>query len=167
MPEDETEFVEAQRFLARWLRDRLDDVRDVAKDADVDLSGHHLGLGLWGVDHAEGMVELWALSHRSLQERIAVDRRPMHFSSRWIAVAAVIAGAPVEQDPAVYTSRWRFVRGIPVIVADTAARSVVGALTLTSTVPAERNPLSRQKAPPELLASIDALLVDAAGETFE
>jgi hypothetical protein len=167
LPDDDDGFMEAQGFLSRWLRERVEDVRAVALDAGVDLAAHQLGLGLWGVDHAAGVVEQWAVAHRELRDRHAVDRRPMRFDSRWIAVAAVIAGAPVEQDPAVYTSRWRLVRGVPVTVAPATARSVAGALTLTSTVPLAHNPLSRLKAPPGLLREIDALLVEAAAELFE
>jgi hypothetical protein len=167
MPDDRHAFLETQRFLSSLLRESLLDVRQVAADDAVDLSAHQLGLGLWGVDHRTGSVELWAVTHRILQEREAVERRPMHFDSRWIAVAAVIGGAPVEQDPAVYTSRWRFVRGIPVTVAPNRARSVAGALTLTSTVPLAENALSRHRAPAGLLRIIDRLLVEAAVGLFE
>jgi SIR2-like domain len=167
LPDDHDAFLHAQSFLSEWLRDRLVDVRAVAGEEGVDLGGHRLGLGLWGVDHDSGVVEQWALSHRELRERDAVERRPMHFDSRWIAVAAVINGASVEQDPAVYTSRWRLVRGIPVTVSPTTARSVAGALTLTSTIPLAENPLSRRNALPGLLHQIDAMLVEAAAELFQ
>jgi hypothetical protein len=167
LPDDDEGFLAAQAFLSQWLRERLDDVRAVAAAANVDLSDHQLGLGLWGVDHAAGIIEQWALSHRELRERAAVDRRPLRFDSPWIAVAAAISGAPVEEDPAVYTSRWRLVRGIPVTVAPATARSVAGVLTLTSTVPLAGNPLSRRNAPPGLLREIDALLTGAAAELFD
>jgi hypothetical protein len=166
LPDEDAAFAAAQDFLVELLSDLLDDVRAVAIEGGVDLTGHQLGLGLWGVDHAEGVVELWAVSNRALRDRTAIDRRPMHFDSRWIAVAAVIAGAPVEQDPAVYTSRWRFVRGIPLTVEPTAARSVAGALTLTSTVTMAVNPLARRNAPPGLLHGIDTLLAEGAAELF-
>ena len=88
-------------------------------------------------------------------------------ASPWIAVAAAINGAPVEQDPAVYTSRWRLVRGLPVAVAATTTRSVAGVLTLTSTVPLAHNPLARRNAPAGLLAEMDDMLVDAAAALFQ
>ena len=167
LPDDDKEFVAAQGFLAEWLRERLDDVRAVAGDGGVDLTEHQLGLGLWAVDHGAGIVEQWALAHRELRDRAAVDRRPMHWARRWIAVAAAVAGTPVEQDPAVYTSRWRFVRGVPVVAGAAAARSIAGVLTLTSTVALAENPLSRRAAPPGLLRDIDAVLADAAALLFE
>jgi hypothetical protein len=46
----------------------------------------------------------------------------------------MIRGFPVEQDPAVYTTRWRFIRGIPLVVRS-PGRSLVGSLTLTSATP--------------------------------
>jgi hypothetical protein len=167
LPDDGEAFLKAQGFLSHWLRERIDDVRAVASDADVDLTQHQLGLGLWGVDHDDGVVEQWALSHRELREHDAVQRLPMHYESRWIAVAAAINGSAVEQDPAVYTSRWRLVRGIPVIVAADTARSVSGVLTLTSTVPFTENPLARRNAPAGLLNQIDEMLIDAAAALFQ
>jgi hypothetical protein len=167
LPDDHDAFLQAQAFLSGWLRERLDDVRAVAGDGGADLSAHQLGLGLWGVDHDAGVVEQWALSHRELREPDAALRLPMRYDSRWIAVAAAINGAPVEQDPAVYTSRWRLVRGIPVIVAATTTRSVAGALTLTSTVPLAKNPLARRNAPAGLLNQIDEMLIEAAAALFQ
>jgi hypothetical protein len=167
LPDADDGFARAQDFLVALLNKLLDEVRRVARAASVDLTDQQLGLGLWGVDHGQGIVELWALSNSALRDRTAIDRRPMHFDSRWIAVAAVIGGASVEEDPAVYTSRWRFVRGIPLVVEPTAARSVAGALTLTSTTAMADNPLARRNAPPGLLRNIDTLLVDGAAELFQ
>lgn len=167
LPDAHDDFLKAQEFLAGWLGERLDDVRAVASDAGADLTDQQLGLGLWGIDHGAGVVEQWALSHRALREHAAVQRLPMHYDSPWIAVAAAISGAAVEQDPAVYTSRWRLVRGIPVVVAATTTRSVAGVLTLTSTVPLAENPLARRNAPPGLLHQVDEMLAEAAAALFQ
>lgn len=61
----------------------------------------------------------------------------------------------------VYASRWRFVRGIPLIVGDDTERSVVGALTLTSTTPLEAFPLAKKNAPAGILDEIDSALAEA------
>jgi hypothetical protein len=77
----------------------------------------------------------------------------------------MIQGVAVEQDPAVYTTRWRFIRGIPLVVR-APGRSLVGALTLTSATPLEDCLLSVQRAPLGLLIAIDQVLGEAAEEFF-
>ena len=68
----------------------------------------------------------------------------MHVDSRWVGVLAILQGVAVEQDPAVYTTRWRFIRGIPIIVRD-PGRCLVGSLTLTSATPLGDSSLVRVK----------------------
>ena len=89
----------------------------------------------------------------------------MHVDSRWVGVLAILQGVAVEQDPAVYTTRWRFIRGIPILVHD-PERCLVGSLTLTSATPLGESALSSAKAPPELLEAIDRALSDAAVRFF-
>jgi hypothetical protein len=83
-----------------------------------------------------------------------------------VAATAIANGVSVEQDPRVYASRWRFVRGIPIVVEPERERSIVGAITLTSTTPLEEFPLAQALAPPGLLSEIDAFLSGRAGGFF-
>jgi SIR2-like protein len=167
-PSDPRKFVEAQGEAAAWLRGRLAELRTICAVAtpSVDLSGHHLGLGLWAVDHEHGHVINWASSDRAYQENNALVAVPLNVPSRWVAVAAVANGVSVEEDPMVYASRWRFIRAIPVVVEAHGERSTVGALTLTSTTPLQSFPLAKARAPDGLLSAIDAFLVNEAGEFF-
>jgi hypothetical protein len=165
-PAEEAAFVEAQADVTGWLESRVEDVRQIARGAGVDLSDHDIGLGLWGVDHSRGLAILWATSERALLDARGIEERPIHVASRWVGVEAVTRGIPVEQDPAVYTTRWRFIRGIPVVVDPTGERSVVGAMTLTSSVPLSECALSVAKAPPGLLKEVDRFLADSASEFF-
>jgi len=80
-------------------------------------------------------------------------------------VIAMINGVPVEQDPAVYTTRWRFIRGIPLVVRSNG-RSPVGSLTLTSATSLDKCPLSIGTAPREALTAIDQILGEAAEGFF-
>ncbi len=164
-PPDAESFVDAQNDLSVWLRDQVAAVKMIAADLDVDLSSEELGLGFWIANHAEGVAELWGTSEQVWLDRNAVERRPIHAESRWVGVAALVRGVPVEQDPAVYTTRWRFIRGIPVVVED-PDRSLMGALTLTSATPLGTCPLSVAHAPRELLLAIDDFLGSAAAEFF-
>jgi hypothetical protein len=54
-----------------------------------------------------------------------------------VAVEAITQGSVVEWDPQTYASRWRSVRGIPLVWTGPGQgeRILVGAVTLTSTQP--------------------------------
>ena len=167
-PSNPSDFREAQREISSWLQGRLFDIEAIceAERPIVDLSGHHLGLGLWAVDHERGEVVNWASSDRAYQEPNAAPANPLHVRSRWVAATAISNGVSVEQDPMVYASRWRFVRAIPIVVEPEGERSVVGAITLTATTPLGEFPLAQALAPPGLLSEIDAFLSDRAGGFF-
>ena len=165
MPSGSDEFIAAQKELSGWLLEQVDVVRDLAGDLGVSLAAEEdLGLGLWVADHARGVAELWGTSEQIWLDRRAIEARPLHVGSRWVGVLAMIQGVAVEQDPAVYTTRWRFIRGIPLVVR--APRSLVGSLTLTSATPLEECLLSARRAPRDLLVAIDQVLGEAAEEFF-
>lgn len=108
----------------------------------------------------------WVSADRDFQNPIAIIRHPLHVNSRWVAAAAIANGVSVEQDPMVYASRWRFVRGIPITVDADGQRSVVGALTLASTTPLKDFPLAKAKAPPGLLRAVDEFLTTEVAQFF-
>ncbi len=167
-PAEPVAFVESQTEASRWLHRRLQDVVAICSAADppIDLSAHHLGLGLWAVDHDTGRIMNWVSADRAYQEPEAVVSNPLYVGSRWVAAAAIANGVSVEEDPKVYASRWRFVRAIPVIVEPDGERSIVGAVTLTSMTPLEAFPLASDQAPPGLLNAIDSFLSRHVGELF-
>jgi|SRR5215203_189022 len=165
LPKEADAFIEAQEDLSQWLIDRVEEVRALATVLEVDLSSEDMGLGLWVADHAQGKAELWGTSEQVWLDRNAIEERPIHVGTRWVGVRAIIQGVAVEDDPAVYTTRWRFIRGIPIVVQD-PDRTTVGALTLTSSTPLDRCPLSIAKAPSEFLLAIDKMLSRSASEFF-
>jgi hypothetical protein len=165
LPKEVKAFVEAQEDLSQWLMDRVEEVRSLAATLGVDLSSEDMGLGLWVADHARGIAELWGTSEQVWLDRNAIEERPIHVGTRWVGVRAIIQGVAVEDDPAVYTTRWRFIRGIPIVVED-PDRTTVGALTLTSSTPLDRCPLSIGRAPSEFLLAIDKMLSRSASEFF-
>lgn len=165
MPASQAGFIEAQEELSSWLETGVEEVRSIAKRLRVALGEEDVGLGLWVADHGAGVAELWGTSEQAWRDRRAIEARPMHVDSRWVGVLAVLRGIAVEQDPAVYTTRWRFIRGIPILIRD-PERCLVGSLTLTSATPLGESALSANKAPPEFLGAIDRALSDAAAEFF-
>jgi hypothetical protein len=71
----------------------------------------------------------------------------------------------VESHPEVYATRWRYVRGLPLVADDgQAGRVAVGAVTLASTARFAESAL--QRLPPEALSDVDALLVDQTVRVF-
>jgi hypothetical protein len=167
-PSSTSRFARHQTAASTWLRSLLAGVHRICTLADppIDLSEHRLGLALWAVDHEHGQIVNLASSDRAYQEPEALVPIPLHVHSRWVAAAAVASGVAVEQDPKVYASRWRFIRAIPVVVEADGERSVVGALTLTSTTALHDFPLAKHLAPPGLLSGIDELLTKSAGALF-
>jgi hypothetical protein len=148
-----TEFRTRQDALSDLLSALLDIVRSVARSAGVDLADEHLGLALWGVDHQRREVSLWANSDRLYRSAEDVVALPFEWASRWTAVEATTQCNTVEIDPRVYASRWRFIRGVPLIWDGDTERIVVGAATLTSTTPADESRLAG-------LAGADKLEID-------
>jgi hypothetical protein len=166
MPTKPDAFVERQEDLSAWLLGQVGEVRRIAEELDAPLDGEgDLGLGLWVADHAGGVAELWGTSEQVWLDSRAIEQRPIHVDSRWVGVLAMIQGIAVEQDPAVYTTRWRFIRGIPLFV-QAPDRSPVGSLTLTSATALDKCLLSIGKAPRDLLPPIDRALREAAEEFF-
>jgi hypothetical protein len=166
VPRAAERFRGAQRDLADWLVTLVGEVRGIAREAGVVLPPRSLGLGLWGADHANGIAELWATSERALLGPEGLESRPMHRATRWVGVETILRGTPVEQDLGWSQSRWRFVRGVPLIADPDGRRTVAGAMTLTCTMPADTCPLSEERAPAHLLPALDRLLVRGAAGIF-
>lgn len=117
-PIEEGEFQSRQDTWSGLLVRLLDGVRQVAEiAAGVDLSNETLGLGLWVVNHAEGTVACWVTADRRLNSTNAFIDNPLEYDSRWVAVQAITRGVVVQDDPNVFASRWRLVRGIPIVVS--------------------------------------------------
>ncbi len=159
-------FRRAQDTMSPFLGRLLDRVRRIAGAAGVDLSSEELGLGLWAADHARGTLTCWVTADRRFNDTRSLVPQPLAYASPWVAVQAVTRGVVVQQDPNVFASRWRLIRGIPLVVeeADGASRSIVGALTLTSMTPEKQSQLAA--APRGLLRVVDAALSEPATTFF-
>jgi SIR2-like domain len=167
VPRSPARFRRQQERWSRFLNDLLGDIRALAAAEGTDLSKERLGLGVWGADHRSGTATLWATSDRRLNGRGTLVSRPFEFQSRWIGVEAITRGVQVERDPAVFTSRWRLVRGIPIVVpADGSdGRVIVGAITLTSESTAATSRL--KQLPNGVLRGIDRFLASVAARLFQ
>lgn len=158
-------FPAAQRTASSWLQDVVHGVRTIVTAAGGDLTGEQLAIGLWVADHPHGEVLGAATSDRAMTDRGSLQPIPMAYVSSWTAVEAITRGVVVESHPDVYATRWRYVRGLPLVADDgQAGRIAVGAVTLTSTAPANDSALSRL--PADAQRDIDRLLVDQTVRVF-
>ncbi len=159
-------FRDQQRRASMFLTNLLRDVREIADAGGVNLDLEDLGLGLWVADHAHRTLSCWVTADRRLNDRSALVDNPFEYDSPWIAIEAVTRGVVVQQDPDVFASRWRLVRGIPIVLKaeDGSGRVVVGAMTLTSRTPHDQSALTA--APRGLLGAIDDLLARPVEQLF-
>jgi hypothetical protein len=165
-PESFARFRQQQDRASELLATLLSDIRNVAAAAGVDLTVEDLGLGLWVADHESATLSCWVTADRRLNGSHALVNNRLEYNSPWIAVEAVTRGVVVQQDPDVFASRWRLVRGVPIVVQedDGAGRVVVGAMTLTSRTPHDESALTAS--PRGLLGALDDLLSGPIAQLF-
>jgi hypothetical protein len=162
VPEGPRRFPERQREVTRLLQILLDGVTATAARDGVDLEDETLGLALWGCDHENAELSLWAAADRMWAHPSSIVPVPLAYASDWVAVEAVTRGGAVIKDADVYATRWRYVRGVPIVWSrrDGEERLVVGSLTLTSTTPRAESRL--EEISPPAMRVIDQLLQTAA-----
>jgi hypothetical protein len=130
-----------QRKIREILSGSLSGVRAALDSVKVDTVDAVLGLGLWGLDYERREVTLWGSSDRIQVDSSTISGVPLAWDSKWVAVEAITQGSVVEWDPDTYASRWRSVRGIPLVWTkpDQRERIIVGAVTLTTTRPSGKS----------------------------
>lgn len=152
-----------QRKVREILVASLSGVRAALASVGADPTDEALGLGLWGLDYEQRNVTLWASSDRIHVDPSTIVGVPLSWGSEWVAVEAITQGSVVEWDPEIYASRWRSVRGIPLVWTrpDQRERILVGAATLTSTRPIGSSILDQaEQLAPGIRKTIDVALHD-------
>ncbi len=153
---------ERQRAVREILAGSLAGVRAAIGQFGIDPGGTALGLGLWGIDYERREMALWGSSDRIHVDLSTITPVPFAWASEWVAVEAITQGSVVEWDPRTYASRWRTVRGIPLVWTGSGReRIVVGAATLTADEPAGASIFDRaEEAAPGIRRTIDIALHD-------
>ena len=151
-----------QRVVREILAGSLAGVRTAIAQFGIDADAPTLGLGLWGIDYERREMALWGSSDRIHVDPSTISAVPFEWASEWAAVEAVTQGSVVEWDPRTYASRWRTVRGIPLVWTGSGAeRIIVGAATLTAEEPAGESIFDRaEAAAPGIRKTIDIELHD-------
>jgi hypothetical protein len=122
--------------LSAWLRTTLYDLLRTAMGGADPPADERLALALWLASEDGATITGWAHSDRAHQDPLTVDAVPISGDSEWVAVRTVCQGVQVQRDRASAISRWRFVRGLPLVLVE-PTRMPLGCLTLASTKPGE------------------------------
>lgn len=152
-----------QRKVRAILSASLSGVHAALESVGAHPGQEALGLGLWGIDYEQRTVTLWGSSDRIHVDASTITGIPLAWGSEWVAVEAITQGSVVEWDPQTYASRWRSVRGIPLVWTglEQRERILVGAVTLTSTQPHGSSIFdSAEDNAPGIRKTIDAALHD-------
>ena len=99
-----------------------------------------------------------------MTDRLHIDRRtvepvPIDEYARWVAVRSFCAGTSLAESRAVYASRWKFIRGTPLVLnSGEHGRIPVGRLTTASLSPRAETELDSMRG--EVLAAFNEALTD-------
>jgi hypothetical protein len=151
------QFAVRQVALSGWLRRTLHALLEVALGGQSPPAGEKLALGLWLLSQDGRQITGWAHSDRAHQEPATVSPVKIEASSEWVATRTVCRGGRVELDRENYASRWRFVRGLPLIL-DSPSRLLVGCITIASSKPQSESVLG-QRMPEDRRAGLHEALV--------
>ncbi len=163
---DTADFAATQQIASQSCAELAGVVADRLRVEGIYDRREDLGVGLWGVDHAAGTVTLWAASDRAFTSPDALIHNRLAYRSKLVGVQAVAQGTVLDQDLEEGARRWRLVRGMPLVKTDPdgACRSIVGALTITSTRPAAD--ASLPKLPPDAWEALRDELEQIVVEAF-
>lgn len=141
---DESAFVRAQHALNAQLRAVLAAAVAAAEAVEGNTWNETLAMTLWLSDAAgEHLI------NRATTDRVHVDRRtidPIRIDehARWVAVRSYCRGLTLAESRDTYASRWRFVRGLPLLIeGDEHGRIPAGCLTVSSMLPKDQTMLNR------------------------
>jgi hypothetical protein len=129
---DQRLFAQRQVLLSEWLRGLLYTLLRTALDGGDPPADEKLAIALWLVSRDGTQLTGWAHSDRAHQDPATVMPLPITSDSDWVAIRTVCQGARFERDRDIYASRWRLVRGLPLVI-DQPSRLPIGCLTISST----------------------------------
>lgn len=140
---DDDAFLRGQHAFRDLLRHSLDAAVEAVRELTGERVDETLACTLWLVDAAGEHLTSWVTTDRLHVERATIEPVRIHEHSRWVAVRAFCRGTPLAEPRNIYASRWRFIRGTPLVLATRRhGRLPVGCLTTASMLGHERSLLS-------------------------
>jgi hypothetical protein len=138
MPGTQGAFAAAQDLLHDALRIALDVAVETAGDLGYPFGDEVLAATLFLVDETGDTLTNWATTDRVHRDPATIDPIPIDEHSRWVAVRAFCRGAALGEPRSIYASRWKYIRGLPLMTADDLP---VGVLTVASMRPKDQTML--------------------------
>ncbi len=157
---DDARFIESQREINRLLASALERaVSEAQRLMDGAPWTETLQLALWLVDQSGTKLTNWVMTDRLHLQRQTIEPVAIDEYARWVAVRSYCLGTPLAESRNVYASRWRFIRGTPLILrSEHHERIPVGCLTTASLATREDTQLDRMSG--EVLAAFNDALSD-------
>lgn len=127
---DDQAFVLGQQLLGAQLRSALSKAVAVASELEDRKWVEKLALTMWLIDE-----DASHLINRVTTDRLHLDQgtiEPVKIDehARWVAVRSYCRGLPLAEARDIYASRWRFIRGTPLVIdTERHGRIPVGCLT--------------------------------------
>lgn len=130
---DDEAFVRGQEILGRQLRSALAGAVAASEELEGRRWDEKLALTLWLIDANATHLVNRVTTDRLHLDQGTIDPVAIDEHARWLAVRSFCRGLPLAEARDVYASRWRFIRGTPLVVdTDHHGRIPVGCLTTAS-----------------------------------
>ena len=113
---DDQTFVRGQELLVAQLRSALQTAVATAEQLEGRPWSEKLALTMWLID-----ADATHLINRVTTDRLHLDQgtiEPVEINehARWVAVRSYCRGLPLAEARDIYASRWRFIRGTPLVI---------------------------------------------------
>lgn len=130
---DDRAFVRGQALLGEQLRSALSGAMAAAQELEGRTWDEKLVLTLWLIDPNATHLVNRVTTDRLHLDQDTVEPVDINEHARWVAVRSYCRGLPLAETRDIYASRWRFIRGTPLVVdTDSHGRIPVGCLTTAS-----------------------------------
>jgi hypothetical protein len=130
---DDNRFRESQRVVNGLLRSALNQAVAGAERLSGETWVETLQLALWLVDPNGEKLTNWVMTDRLHLDRETIEPVDVDEYSSWVAVRSFCAGTPLAETHDIYASRWKFIRGTPLVLeTERHGRIPVGCLTTAS-----------------------------------
>jgi SIR2-like domain len=158
--DNESRFFESQRAVNELLVDALSRAVSEAQKLMGGPDWHEtLQLALWMVDETGGTLTNWVMTDRLHIQRETIEPIAIDEYSNWVAVRSYCRGTSLADARDVYASRWKFVRGTPLVVHhERYGRIPVGCLTTASL--SSRTETQLDQMPSEVLTAFNDALCE-------
>lgn len=156
---DDARFLASQRAVNELLRAGLAAAVDEARRLMGEPWSEVLQVSLWLVDREGTHLTNWVTTDRLHLDRRTIEPVELNEYARWVAVRSYCLGTPIAEARDTYASRWRFVRGTPLVLEDERfGRVPIGCLTTASLSPRGTTQLDQMRG--YLLAAFNDALSD-------